>query len=861
MGLDVEGGNIVYKLLIETVEAVESLRDMSKIAEGVGKEIKVSLENAMKGASDGVRYYIRMLDGAVKSGISLKEAFESIRTDPFFKPQTTQQAQNLTEAVGRLQGGFEKTAASSKSMGQGILDAGKKMLGFVGIIQLARRAISALVDLTKRAIEEYEQFTMENFKLEVGVRAAQRQMGLAAGTTEEWRGFIVKLREQFQIFSTRDLTAATAKILLLTRELGFTKTQMQDVSRAALILAEVTGVKVEEAARRIAFFLDTGMSRGLATLGVQVNRTVVEQEALAQGIDKSWNEMTRAERAAVGLSSIMGQVADLSDDAGKAADTFAGKVKSLEADMSDAMIEMGKNAAGLKLVWLTVRNFLVIDIWGRVLMALRGFLSAWFLGMAAFAAPFVAAVTTIIETWELLKAGMFLEAANVVVRFVDQTKEAFTGITKHLHEQFMPAMVDMGDVGEEELGSLGDDFDKAGAEAKDFAEAVEKSVDKIEDSFQRMEDAADDAFTKMQDKIEDLNVDFGYDIIEAARDLGFKLIDINRKSAEKHADATRKYNLDLQDLQADTNNRIAEVQRDHRIEELKEEARFNQEMLQLQRRYLFDLEDAVRERDARRVLDLMRRFNLERTEAQEDFDLRQQERDQELEADIAAIRRSEAVKRAELKRTLELRLADIERNRMLDRAAARRNYQRELEEIFENEKRRREAIQLAYERRLRDLEVQHQRRLEAIGRALGKEIGMNSEAAQAVIDIWSQAFNGLANIFGAMQGLQAGMAAAGASTASNINQLSTNPELMSHLRFVGGYAEGGSVVASSPSMALFGERGPERATFTPLRGGSGEQERVGIDLNIRTDEGFIVEVADQVMGEVADVMVNTERSR
>ena len=861
MGLDAEGGNIVYKLLIETVEAVETLKDMSKVASGVGDEIKVSFDVAMKGASDQVRAFGRVLNEAVKSGLTLKEAFQSISEGGLFQPQTAQQARDLTEATGRLQGGFDRLKDSSKSMSQGLLDAGKKMLGLVGIVQLARRAISALVNLTKQAIEEYEQFTMENFKLEVGIRAAQRQMGLAAGTTEEWRGFIVDLREQFQIFSTRDLTAATAKILLLTRELGFTKEQMQDVSRAALILAEVTGVKVEEAARRIAFFLDTGMSRGLATLGVQVNRTVVEQEALAQGIDKSWNEMTRAERAAVGLSSIMGQVADLSADAGKAADTFSGKVKTLEADMSDAMIEMGKNAAGLKLVWLTVRNFLVIDIWGRVLVALRGFLNAWFLGMAAFAAPFVAAVTTIIETWELLKAGMFLEAANVVVRFVDNTKEAFTGITKHLHEQFMPAMVDMGNVGEEELGSLGDSFDEAGAEAEDFADAVEKSIDQIEDSFQRLEDASDDAFTKMQDKIEDLNVDFGYDIIEAARDLGIKLQNINRKSAEKRADAIRKYNLDVRDLQYETNNRITEAQRDHRIEELKEEARFNQEMLQLQRRYLFDLEDAVRERDARRVLDLMRRFNLERTEAQEDYDLRQQERDLELEADIASIRRAEAIKRAELRRTLELRLADIERNRMLDRAAARRNYQRELEEIFENEKRRREAIQLAYERRLRDLEVQHQRRLEAIGRALGKEIGMNSDAAQAVIDIWSQAFNGLAQIWGAMQGLRQGMAEAGASAATSANQLRTNPELMSHLRFVGGYAEGGSVVASSPSMALFGERGPERATFTPLRGGGGEQERVGIDLNIRTDEGFIVEVADQVMGEVADVMVNTERGR
>lgn len=868
---EVDGGNIVYKLLIESVQAVESLRDLAKVGEQVGNEITVGFDKAFRGASESVRYFGRLLEGLVKSGSTLREAFESIRTDKLFGPQTTQGARDLTEAVGRLQGGLKQVDSETENWGKSLLTTTKRVLGLTSVAAILARILKGFVRLIGEGIDEYEEFTLAQFKLEVGIRAAQRQMGLAAGTMEEWQRYIAQLREQFAIFSTRDITAGISKIILLTRELGFTKTQMQEVSKAALILAETSGVKVEEAARRIAFFLDTGMSRGLATLGIQVNKAVVEQEALALNIEKSWNEMTRAERAAIGLSAIMKQVGDLEEDAGRATEFFSGSVRQLNADITDMKVKLGEEAQALRVLKLNIDKAAVAITTGLVIGIkwVIAFLAGLGINIYEFGVMVQNTFRDIRDSLPELLLGL-KSIGDVLEEQFQKFDRTRRERLKPFREWLFPDDPSLGDVAEDELGLLEQELAEAERAAQDLADAIDKSVDDIDDSFQRLADASDDALQDMKDRLEDLSVDFGYDIIDAARDLGFKLVDIDRKAGDQIEKARIQRDERLADLAWDTRNKIAELNNDARLDELREEARFNLEMLQLQRRYLFDLEDAVRERDARRVLDLMRRFNLERTEAQENYDMEREERQRQLELDIAEVKRGEAIKRMEIMRTYELRLQEIERNRLRERAAARRDYQRELDEIFENEKRRREAIELMYDRRIRDLEIQHARRLEAIGRALGKEIGLNAEAAQEVIKVWSAAYNGVAEIAAAIRGLQQGMQAAGAASAGassgfvppwyDTRDLKPAGSQVPYSSYLGGFQHGGSVVANSPTMALFGEAGPERATFTPLGGGDG-QDRVGIDLNVRSSDGFVIEVADQVMGEMADVMVNTERGR
>ena len=90
--------------------------------------------------------------------------------------------------------------------------------------------------------------------------------------------------------------------------------------------------------------------------------------------------------------------------------------------------------------------------------------------------------------------------------------------------------------------------------------------------------------------------------------------------------------------------------------------------------------------------------------------------------------------------------------------------------------------------------------------------------------------------------------------------------------YAGDYAQGGTLIAKKPTLALFGEAGPERVDFTPLSrpgadvgkvfggylpGGSSSNR---LELMIRYDEGLIAEIIDTTLSQTADVVVNVERA-
>jgi len=58
--------------------------------------------------------------------------------------------------------------------------------------------------------------------------------------------------------------------------------------------------------------------------------------------------------------------------------------------------------------------------------------------------------------------------------------------------------------------------------------------------------------------------------------------------------------------------------------------------------------------------------------------------------------------------------------------------------------------------------------------------------------------------------------------------------------FAGAFAEGGTVVANRPTYALFGEAGPERATFTPMGRGASSSGGGG-------DQTIVVQVSEEVI--------------
>jgi len=856
--------------LAKLKQAEDALEETAQTWEGLAAKMAKSFEKPARGIQEAFNYLYKVRHELERfeyktfgvSGVEMMSIheFTRIALEGLWRAGklTAEQVETIANAtrVG-LPAGFRKTADAAEGATKSIGLFGASLGKAFAAAAILRKAIQALTRHIKESIEEFRLYTVEFFRFEVGIRAAQRQMGAAAGSIAEWDSYLNELSERFQIFSKRDLTAAISKIILLTRELGFSKDQMKQVTEASLILAEVSGVTVAEASRRLALFLDTGVSRGLQALGVQVTKATVEQYALAQGVEKAWNEMTRQERAALSLGAIMEQVGDLQEDAGRIAETYAGQMMKLQTEQQNAMLETGKNVQAFALAWERIKTFFV-KLVPRITSVANTLVKLWILAVAGMTAPWVAFATTIVKIVDTLKRGAFLDLTTLVFDFKQFTVDAFNGIVVQLQKKLLPGVSELGDVAADEMGKFSETMEEGERAVRDFNEAVQDSIDDIEDAFRDLADKQEDAFRRMQDRLEDLATDFAYDLVDAARELGEDLAEINRKAGERAAKEIEKAKRAEEDIIKDTNQKIADAQAKFRMDELAEQRRFNLEMEQLERRYLFDLEDAVRERDARRILELMRRHALARQEMEEEFRLRREAAERELRYRIEMIKREGLERRAALRRQLALRLKEIEAQRVRERADRRREYQRELEELIAQNQRRREEIQLDYERRLRDLQIYHNRRLEEIGRNLAKELELNRDGAEKVINIWAQAFNDMATIMSAISGLRAG-AIFGSATGPRYSYGSINPSLYSRVvgsaPFAGGFQHGGSVIANRPTLALFGERGPEMATFTPLGRGGGQK----IELVVKPDDRLIVEVADRAMDEMADVIVNIER--
>jgi hypothetical protein len=858
MALDAGGeeGRMIIRISGDASEFVEEVKRGRAEGEAQAKDIGVSFDTAFKGAAQEVKIFGRILrDDMRQNKVSLEQAFQTLQTGVQqlgFGGKRDLPA--MTEAFKRLGGSIKDSgddASKAESSLSKFIKTGLRVVGVASAVQVLRQVIRAVTDLVKESIEEFRQYSFEVFRLDVAVRAAQRRMGEAVGTTGEWRDFIMQLREQFRIFSTRDLTAATARIILLTRELKFNRTQVEQVIQSSIVLAETMGVKVEEAARRLTLFLDTGYSRGLAALGLQISRVTVEQEAQAQGLEKSWNEMTRAERAAVSLTVVQQQLEAQVEDAGRAVETFQGQMLSLAADQSDAMLDIGENLGFLALAAERVKTRTV-----EAFASLTPVINEWarnaINNVAKVIALFATAGNQVAKFVRVLQGDITAFSTNIGEEFVEFTEQ----IVDQLNNELFPAMSEMGNVAEDEFGILAEGADEAGASFEDMADAYEKGVEQIEKELQRLEDAQADALQKMNDSLDDQAQRFAdqqEDLLQKHLD---RLEDINAKFDLREEKAKAKAAQKEAQVEAEKNEAIARAQEEFRLEEIRAEREFILEMERLEREFLFSLEDAVRERDARQVLMLMRRFNLDKMAREEDFEEAKRQREEDLALEIELIKRRAELRKAAIRAQLAIELADLKKARARERKEEQDNLSRALEQLRIQNERRNEDIRQDYERRLRDLDVHHRRRLRDIGQNLVREFNLNAQQVQDLAALWAGYFNWWINMQAVIQGAMSGL---------DLPQAQTAPPPVFGPQPPTGFARGGGMIANRPTLAQFGEAGPELGSFIPLNrlgevmGGGGGGQRIGLDISVKADDRLVVEVAEAAMNEIADVIIDTER--
>jgi len=212
-----------------------------------------------------------------------------------------------------------------------------------------------------------------------------------------------------------------------------------------------------------------------------------------------------------------------------------------------------------------------------------------------------------------------------------------------------------------------------------------------------------------------------------------------------------------------------------------------------------------------------------------------------------------------------------ERERREKLAAAQRDYQDKLAKLAADEAAERAAAELAYQRKMEDLEREMQNRLEIVAANLVAEFNLTKEGLGAIVALYQQYYQEVAAIYAAMMHMMGGQANVGGN-----NGVNTGVQIGGSLSGdkQGGMAEGGSIVANRPTSVLFGEAGPEIATFTPIgrkgadvnkvfsalgegQGGMNGQVEIGVTLSPDLE----ARITKNTLGEAARVITQVSRSK
>jgi DNA-directed RNA polymerase subunit F len=674
-----------------------------------------------------------------------------------------------------------------------------------GLAGLATAVVGALsiqkvIAFLSEAGETALEYSQALFKMDVAVRALQRS-GMDT-TLQDWTSEVAALSDQFHIFSNIEITNALGQSALMGREFNLTKDQMVQLTKIAMVFSEVTGRDLTGAIQAVTYFIDTGYTKSIRGLGVAISQGILQAAAQAAGYKTAYKDLDALTQAQIRFQVLTSQTNTLIADAGTIMDTWSGKMQTADAAATNAMTNLGQ----------------AVEPW------MVGIKNAW-AGFVQRLADGIAAGEKYIAIW----GGMFAALVAEVVYDLKVIGDALNGhfiSWKDYWDGLANAMTVGFKSGVYELSKAMGLFDQGMTDAEKAAKL-----------------AADDA-AAAQEKFETDLSKFESDLAKIQTDANNKRLDAQLDYTRKLDDLALNYTRDVTDINTDFDRREAEARTQAHNKTLADEEMFQEKLLELREKYLYNLDDAVRLRDARKVLDLNRQYNMDRADAERQQAIKRHDAEEQLKYDLAVM---------EIER----------RQRLADRALRLKQDQ--------------DDAKLALARKIQDIQTEETARLQALLKGFEDEQQLTQEGAQAVYDILNKyygpggAVEGLYNYLIGMM-TQARNAAALMAKYSGPGAESGGyygtPSPYGNRSGAEGYAEGGSVIASRPTAAIFGEAGPELATFTPLSraganvgkltgnvpSGSGGKATISINLGA----GLVGQIVDNAMGEVATVLLNSE---
>jgi hypothetical protein len=870
---------IIVRYILDAQEAIIKAKEFRAQVDG----IKTQLTSMAKSSGQSFKDLAVGMQQVAK--IDFKKQVEDIRALHLPTEIQRQKIQEVTAAYNQqrqaISTGSNELLQGQKNLAGGFGVLGQAIgtaLGF-GAVQIISKAISMIRDLVQylqEATESGYELAKGMFQLAVGVNALRRAgVDITFGAVLEQ---LRKLKSEFGIFSTKELVVGASAFLNLNRDMGFTEKQLFSLQEAIATLAVVNGRAMDEVQKTVALALSSGYTEGLQRLGVSINRVTIAEEAARLGWDKGYTALTEQQRALATYNLILQKTSVYQKDLLQYQNTLAGQIDTTTASITDLNAATGENLLAFKLL-------------GEKLKELKAWLVFTF-SEANIAVRIVTSLYDVIENlnnnWdELISNFNNVQEANkkLVTSFlevgfsIEGLKGLLTGSIQNLKDYWSNVQ----GILDGKIAIKPPAVTEFGLEAltEDQIALVESANERILDLQTQYDNDRRDLEIDLWRDLEKIDADYQRDIEEQERDHQQKLLDIARKASDAIRDAGLRYNLDVSQAWNEYYGNIASATEKHNNKLLKLEEDYQEKLKRIKEGFLMDLEDALRERDARQVLQLIKRYNLDRTQATRERDQNLKEEERSYREQLHELDRQRDERLRKLREEFNLRLQMIEEQKLREIEAENARYaQQQIDEqnkwIVERANR-----QTRYQQDLDDLSRHLDDRLKEIAKGLADEIAITVDGMEILLEVLKAylgpggAATKVYDYFVAYA--RAAMAAVVAAMAIWSNKSITYPEGKPYGRTIPSNpfkkAAGGIEYADKPTSAIYGDAGPELHLWWPLRGGIGsltsstktnipdtkQSEKDKLQIEVLLGAGLEGRIIDKTMGEMAHVVLGSVR--
>jgi hypothetical protein len=877
------------------VGSVEALEEVSKASKRMESDLESNIDSVegLQAAlqSDEVKEFAQnVVDFSQKTNTSISESIALMSKFGLMTANQTTLVRQFFEVQAREQEAANRTAAQQGPGGflGTLLQASPGLRNFVGQAAAAATGIGALQlalvvgasawkffnGIVQESIGIAIQATDAQVQLALAVRQQQNEIGAAAGTINEWEEFVKSLSREYGV-NVAQTEAVVAQTIRLAQAYGLSRVQLEQLIEAGIKQGEITG-QGPGALTTLVYSLQ-GYARGLRQLGIIITDADKAQAKFQLGITQSGRALTDAQNAAIMLQAILNKTKDSAEEAALADQTLAG---SLE-EVTNANIEASE-AIGQQLVPALGASQ---RLWGEFLLGIKQVTQS---GLSVIIPAIIEAGNRILE-FAIVKVPAAIVALKAAAEGLRNYTDRVT-FSEQVHKAWTQAIVD-GNVEllnyKQLLADTYGDLQRFGVEEDRQAErrshrprppsepffpdpqAIQRLGDEVEGTLLKYSDAIEQIVedskigaakigSAYSQALERLNKSAAESIAALGESLKKAYAELEKQVAEARSNAIQSAAEQLQDLEEEANEARQDLAEDFQQNQIRSEEDFQIALRRLRDSYLETLEDAVRARDARAVIQAKRQYERQRKDMIDDHGLRRRREQEDQEKRLKDLEENERERREEIEESLQKQLRQIDEQQREQRQMLQESYNEQLRQLQRDLERQRQELRYNYLLQMNDLNNHFGQRMAALGRAFAQERSNVQAHAREIFALLTQYWGVGGQLEGILNAFRERI-----KTIMDITITYKNPPA------VGGGGtpkkqRGGTMIADTATTVTFGEAGAEIATFTPLErprnlaemdmfGNMGPLEHTLI-IDVRSDGNFSPMFEDALMDRIAMVV-------